>query len=72
MTNEQKTTPAEPSNLFDISCCDDRAAMTEKLAAQKMQGCDCAGMMARMRAMCGGAKSETAAPEAPGTPDTVV
>jgi hypothetical protein len=72
MTDEPKTTQAEPGNPFHFSCCGDMAAMREKMAVQEMEGCDCAGMMARMRAMCGGTKSETAAPEAPDTPDTIV
>jgi hypothetical protein len=46
--------------------------MREKRAAQEMQDCDCASMMARIRAMCGEAKSETSAPEEPDTPDTIV
>lgn len=68
MTDEPKRTREEQGNTFDFSCCRNWSRMKP----DQTEGFDYTGMMARIMEMCGGAKSETAAPKEPDTPDPIV
>ena len=61
MTDEQKTTQAEPHDPFKGM---PFAAMMKKMMSQQGCGCNCAEMMAQMATMCGGGETESSAQEA--------
>lgn len=68
MTDEQKRTQEERGKTFNFSCCGNWSSMRP----DQTEGRDRTSMMSRMMKICGGAQSEKAPPEEPGTPDSII